>query len=90
MKTLDALQAGQLKGAKRLDLAAGLTQFPLEILDLADSLEILDLTPQPSAIFIPDQFGLLTKAEGCFLQQQQLCRIAARFVAMSQSFYGWL
>jgi hypothetical protein len=44
MHTLDQLRAGQLAGATRLDLSAGLTEFPREIFDLADSLEILNLS----------------------------------------------
>lgn len=44
MHTLEQLRTGQLLGATRLDLAAGLTEFPPEIFDLADSLEILNLT----------------------------------------------
>jgi len=44
MDTLAQLKAGQLAGIKRLDLSCGLTEFPPEIFDLADSLEILNLT----------------------------------------------
>ena len=44
MHTLEQLKSGQLKGIKRLKLSEGLTEFPLEILELADSLEILDLS----------------------------------------------
>ncbi|KAA8677321.1 leucine-rich repeat-containing protein kinase family protein [Vibrio gigantis] len=44
MHTLEQLKSGQLKGIKRLKLSEGLTEFPLEVLDLADSLEILDLS----------------------------------------------
>ncbi|TKK32978.1 protein kinase [Pseudomonas sp. CFBP13528] len=44
MNTLAQLKAGQLAGATRLDLACGLTEFPREIFELADSLEILNLT----------------------------------------------
>jgi Protein tyrosine and serine/threonine kinase/Leucine rich repeat len=44
METLDLLRSGQLAGAKRLALGCGLTQFPTEIFELADSLEILDLS----------------------------------------------
>jgi hypothetical protein len=44
MDTLAQLKAGQLAGTKRLDLSCGLTEFPREIFDLADSLEILNLT----------------------------------------------
>jgi len=60
METLDALQTGQLKGTQRLDLAADLTQFPPEIFDLADSLEILNLTNNRLKA-LPDEFGLLQK-----------------------------
>lgn len=44
MDTLAQLKAGQLAGTTRLDLACGLTEFPREIFELADSLEILNLT----------------------------------------------
>ncbi|AZF53882.1 Serine/threonine protein kinase [Pseudomonas sp. R4-34-07] len=44
INTLAQLKAGQLAGATRLDLACGLTEFPREIFELADSLEILNLT----------------------------------------------
>jgi hypothetical protein len=42
--TLDQLRAGQLKGIQRLDLDCGLTEFPREIFDLADSLQVLNLS----------------------------------------------
>ncbi len=42
--TLSQLRSGELRGTTRLDLRCGLTEFPREILDLADSLEILDLS----------------------------------------------
>jgi hypothetical protein len=44
MTPLENLRAGQLAGTKRLTLACGLTEFPREIFDLADTLEILDLS----------------------------------------------
>ena len=44
MHTLDDLRSGKLKGATRLALSAGLTEFPTEIYELADTLEILDLS----------------------------------------------
>ena len=44
MNTLAQLKAGQLAGATRLDLTCGLTEFPREIFELADSLEILNLS----------------------------------------------
>ncbi|MBE3026807.1 serine/threonine-protein kinase [Janthinobacterium sp. GW458P] len=44
LHTLEQLRAGQLAGVRRLKLSCGLTEFPREIFDLADSLEILDLS----------------------------------------------
>lgn len=44
MHTLEQLRAGELAGACRLDLSDGLTQFPTDIFDLADSLEVLNLS----------------------------------------------
>lgn len=44
MNTLERLRSGQLRGSTRLQLACGLTEFPREIFDLADTLEILDLS----------------------------------------------
>ncbi|MGI4870473.1 MAG: leucine-rich repeat-containing protein kinase family protein [Janthinobacterium lividum] len=44
MHTLEDLRAGRLAGLRRLDLSAGLTDFPPEIFALADSLEILNLS----------------------------------------------
>ena len=44
MSTLDELRAGRLRGIRELRLSSGLTNFPEEIFDLADSLEVLDLS----------------------------------------------
>ncbi|MCW4627628.1 MULTISPECIES: leucine-rich repeat-containing protein kinase family protein [Marinomonas] len=44
MHTLDQLNRGELKGVVRLQLSDNLTTFPEAIFDLADSLEILDLS----------------------------------------------
>ena len=44
MNSLELLRAGKLKGSHRLNLACNLHEFPHEIFDLADSLEILDLS----------------------------------------------
>lgn len=44
MHTLDQLNRGELKGVIRLQLSENLTTFPEAIFDLAESLEILDLS----------------------------------------------
>jgi hypothetical protein len=44
MHTLEQLKRGELVGVTRLDLSEGLDTFPPEIFDLADSLEVLNLS----------------------------------------------
>ncbi|KAL3425336.1 serine threonine-protein kinase, partial [Phlyctema vagabunda] len=44
MQSFQGLQAGEYKGAKRVKIASGLTSFPDEILQLSETLEILDLS----------------------------------------------
>jgi len=44
MHTLSQLKSGELIGIKQLKISENLTSFPLEILSLANSLEILDLS----------------------------------------------
>lgn len=44
MHTLQQLQSGKLLGTKALKLSCGLTQLPTEILDLAHTLELLDVS----------------------------------------------
>ena len=65
LETLSLLQSNQLIGAKRISLSCGLTEFPVEILDLADSLEILDLSNN-SLSALPDNFGRLKHLKAAF------------------------
>lgn len=58
--TLEQLHAGQLAGLRRLTLSCGLTEFPREIFDLADSLEILDLSGNALSS-LPDDLPRLYK-----------------------------
>ena len=60
MHTLEQLRTGQLAGLRRLKLSCGLTAFPREIFDLADSLEILDLSGNALSI-LPDDLPRLHK-----------------------------
>ncbi len=57
---LEQLKLGQLVGIKRLDLSCGLTEFPREIFDLADSLEILNLSGNQLSS-LPDDLPRLHK-----------------------------
>ncbi|CAB3644582.1 hypothetical protein LMG24238_00603 [Paraburkholderia sediminicola] len=58
--TLEQLRAGQLAGTRRLKLACGLSEFPREIFDLADTLEILDLSGNALSK-LPDDLPRLSK-----------------------------
>lgn len=60
MSTLEQLRAGQLAGVQRLSLSCGLTAFPPEIYDLADTLEILDLSGNALSS-LPDDLPRLHK-----------------------------
>jgi len=60
MHTLEQLRGGALAGACRLDLSCGLTELPREVLDLADTLEVLNLTGNRLSTLPPD-LGRLRK-----------------------------
>lgn len=66
--TLSLLRAGKLAGIQRLDLSCGLTEFPEEIFDLADSLEVLNLTGNRLA-GLPDELPRLKKLRVVFCSE---------------------
>ncbi len=70
METLEQLKAGQLIGQKRLKLACGLADFPLEILDMAESLEVLDLSGNCFS-HLPESFGRLQRLKILFLNDNR-------------------
>ncbi|MBJ6143088.1 leucine-rich repeat-containing protein kinase family protein [Hymenobacter sp. BT559] len=74
MHTLDQLRAGQLAGATRLDLSAGLTEFPREIFDLADSLEILNLSGNALSA-LPADLPCLHKLRVLFCSDNQFTAV---------------
>ena len=65
MHTLEQLRKGELAGIQRLQLRCGLTAFPREIFDLADSLEILDLSGNQLTT-LPDDLPRLHKLRVIF------------------------
>lgn len=67
---LARLRAGKLAGATRLDLSCGLTEFPEEIFDLADSLEILNLTGNRISD-LPDELPRLGKLRVIFCSDNE-------------------
>jgi hypothetical protein len=60
LHTLSQLKSGQLAGVQRLSLSEELTTFPIEILSLADSLEILDLSNNQLST-LPEELKQLRK-----------------------------
>jgi hypothetical protein len=63
--TLEQLRSGTLAGAKRLDLSCGLTRLPDEVFDLADTLEVLNLSGNRLTDLPPD-IGRLKKLKIVF------------------------
>lgn len=84
--TLEALRRGALSGARALTLSGGLTEFPREIFDLADSLEVLDLSGNALSD-LPDDMGRLTKLRVLFCSGNRFTRlpeVLGDCVALSQ------
>jgi hypothetical protein len=76
MQTLEQLQNGALAGTDRLQLSCGLTEFPREIFDLADTLEILDLSGNALSA-LPDDLPRLTRLRVLFCSVNQFTVLPA-------------
>ncbi|MBC3374407.1 protein kinase [Pseudomonas sp. SWRI92] len=74
MHTLTQLRTGQLSGITRLKLSCGLTDFPQEIFDLADSLEILDLSGNQLDT-LPDDLHRLTRLRILFCSDNRFTEL---------------
>ena len=74
MQTLNQLRKGELKGVSRLALSEQLTEFPKEIFDLADSLEILDLSNN-ALNSLPDDLYRLTELRILFCSNNQFTEL---------------
>ena len=74
IQTCNELKTGRLAGIKKLTLRESLRTFPSEILDLADSLEVLDLS-QNRLDTLPDDFGRLKKLKILFLSDNNFTKI---------------
>lgn len=68
MQSLLELQSGKLKGAVSLKLSEELRSFPQEIFDLADTLEVLDLSFNKLSA-LPADFGRLKKLKIFFCSE---------------------
>ena len=74
--TLLQLRAGKLEGIRRLDLSCGLTEFPVEIFDLADSLEVLNLSGNQLSS-LPDDLWRLHKMQIIFCSDNLFTELPA-------------
>jgi hypothetical protein len=74
IQTLDALRRGDLAGVRELKLREDLTAFPREIFDLADTLEVLDLSGN-ALTSLPDDLGRLTRLRVLFCSGNRFERL---------------
>lgn len=72
--TLNLLRTGKLAGSKRLQMSCGLTEFPREIFELADTLEILDLSGNRLSS-LPDDLPRLKKLRILFCSQNAFTHV---------------
>lgn len=79
METLEALRTGKLTDRKELHLSCGLEEFPREILDLSETLEVLDLSGNRLDA-LPDDFHRLRKLRIVFFSDN-LFEIVPRVLA---------
>jgi hypothetical protein len=72
--TLADLRSGELQGITRLDLACDLEEFPPEIFELADSLEVLNLSGNSLAA-LPDDLSRLSKLRVLFCSDNRFTEL---------------
>ncbi len=70
------LKAGELAGSVRLDLCCGLTEFPREIFDLAETLEVLNLSGNRLSK-LPGDLGRLKKLRILFCSDNEFHQLPA-------------
>ncbi len=76
MQTLEQLRAGALAGSQRLTLRAGLSEFPAEIFELADTLEVLDLSGNALSE-LPDDLPRLRRLRILFCSNNRFTELPA-------------
>ena len=70
MQTLSQLISGELKGSSKIKLACGLKEFPRELFELEDTLELLDLSGNELSE-LPSDFGRFKKLKIAFFSDNQ-------------------
>jgi len=74
LQTIEQLRSGALMGISHLKLSCDLNHFPSEIISLADTLEILDLSGN-SLSALPDDFSQLTKLRIIFCSNNEFIEL---------------
>ncbi|MFZ2450906.1 MAG: leucine-rich repeat-containing protein kinase family protein [Methylovulum miyakonense] len=74
MQTIDQLRSGELADSRHLKLSCGLTSFPREIMGLANTLEVLDLSGNALSE-LPDDFAQLGKLRIVFCSDNQFTEL---------------
>ena len=74
MHTIADIKDGLLKNATRLQISENLTEFPQEIFELADTLEVLELSDNQLSE-LPDDFARLSKLKILFLTNNQFTQL---------------
>lgn len=74
MHTLEQLRSGALTGTRRLDLSCGLRTLPPEVLDLADTLEVLNLSGNQLSS-LPHDLARLKKLKVIFCSNNPFARL---------------
>ncbi|MCD6618549.1 leucine-rich repeat-containing protein kinase family protein [Aeromonas veronii] len=74
MHTLEQLRAGELCGARHLKLSENLAVFPLEILSLKETLEVLDLTGNQLST-LPDELAGFGKLRIIFCSENRFTEL---------------
>lgn len=77
MQTLQDLQSGKLIGVKSLKISENLTSFPKEIFDLADTLELLDLSN--NQLFTLPDLSLFKRLKIAFFSNNNFVELPASF-----------
>jgi len=72
--TIEELKRGDLKGVKELKISSNLDKFPREILELSDTLELLDLSNNHLSS-LPDDIGRLKRLKTLFLGYNRFTHI---------------
>ena len=89
MHTLEQLRAGELCGARHLKLSENLTEFPLEILSLKETLEVLDLTGNQLST-LPDELAGFGKLRIIFCSENRFYRATRGAGALPGAHHGGL